>query len=146
MKIPDLQNREQRIGKRTGPAPGQYTDSTFQQLLESKLSSPATGTEALQKQQTIAPTNIDPSTRIESLHLTEQIVQLLEDYEGALKNRTISVSEMEPFIVSLEEKTAALVDLKSQIDPRDPLAKLLGQISSVAYLETIKYRRGDYNA
>ena len=104
-----------------------------------------TRTDAVHKQQSVPSANLDPTIRIESLHITEQIIQLLEEYEVALQNQSFHVNELEPFVSSLEEKTAALIDLKNQIDPHDPLAKLLDQVSSVSYLESVKYRRGSYN-
>ena len=146
MKVNDISNIVQRNLDATTITPGKIGDTTFQRLLESKLTSQVTAPGTVQQNQAVSPALIDPTIRVESLNLTEQILQQLEDYEGALQNHALSVAELEPFVASLEEKTAALVDFKSQIDPQDPLAKLIDQVSTAAYLESVKYRRGDYNA
>ena len=46
----------------------------------------------------------------------------------------------------MEEETSALLDLQEELPQDDPLAKLLNRIATVTYLESAKYRRGDYNA
>ena len=58
----------------------------------------------------------------------------------------LPADKLEPVIASLEENTAALVSYKNQIDAQDPLANLLDRVATTTYVETVKFRRGDYDA
>ena len=93
-------------------------------------------------------TDISPvptSIRLESISLTEKTLQNLEYFKNALKNNALSADSLEPLISSLEENTAALVSYKNQIDAQDPLTNLLDRVATTTYVETLKYRRGDYD-
>ncbi len=91
-------------------------------------------------------TPISAELRLKGLELTENTLSTLATYSRALENIQHKASDLEPFIAALELETASLLEVKSQLDQNDPLAKLLDQVSTVSYVETVKYRRGDYTA
>lgn len=116
----------------------------FQRLLQNKI-------EASVKTQGIkaaAPADLkmppNAALRLEGLSLTETTLATLDSYGLALESLSVSPQDLEPFVSALEEETAAIIDLKQELPPEDPLAKLLDRVATVSYLESVKYRRGDY--
>jgi len=143
MKIHDLQGRT--LIK--GGAPGKSQPSTgtdFQHLLDDRLRSIGETKKTAQ----VTGTSLDRATpvalRLESLALTETTIDTLSAYSSALGNTELSVTDFEPLVSALEEKTVGLLEMKNKLSGDDPLAQLLERVSTVAYLETAKYRRGDY--
>lgn len=145
MKIHDI-NQVNQLSKpyitdKTGPNQG----VSFQELLESHLhgTSKSTGVQSPHEATDVSP--VPTSLRLESISLTEKTLQTLEHFENTLKNKSVPADNLEPIISSLEENTAALVAFKNQIDEQDPLANLLNRVATTTYVETVKYRRGDYD-
>ena len=117
----------------------------FQKLLEQQLQNTSAPKESSESQSLndkipAAP----PALRLHGLELTEQTLSTLESYNNALENLDIKASDLEPFVAALELETASILEVKNQLPPNDPLAKLLDQVATVGYLETVKYRRGDF--
>jgi hypothetical protein len=88
---------------------------------------------------------VSSSTRLAGLTLSENTIDILAAFSEALANLSISSENLQPLIEELEGETMALLDIKEQLEENDPLAELLDRIAAVAYLETEKYRRGDYD-
>ena len=145
--------------KINGLHPGQiFEDSTakprkstssidFRALLESKLH---------------APQEIDPvaaissvdgidseggaSLRLDGLAVTESALSHLEQYSAALADSKLKGRDLEPYVSALEEETLALLEIRSHFSEDDSLAVLLDRVATVTYLETVKFRRGDYTS
>ena len=118
---------------------------SFSKLLEAQLakSSHVAGTSHTTSVNASKP--VAAGLRIESLALSEDILTMLDAYGNALSNQSFPIAELQPYIEDLEEKASALLELKNQIPAQDSLAKLVDGIATAAYLETAKYRRGDYS-
>lgn len=87
-----------------------------------------------------------PELRLQGVQLTEATIESLESFAQALENTSLSTKDIEPFIAALEEETQGLLDIKEQLPDNDPLGKLIEQVAAATYLETAKYRRGDYDS
>lgn len=129
----------------TQPASGRAVD--FQNLLASRLaamqeSAPTTASRPTAALSAIIP----PALRLAGLDLTETTLDTLDAYGKALGNTAIDGAGLEPFIAAMEDETAGLLDLKQQLPIDDPLAKMLEQVATVTFLESAKFRRGDYQA
>ena len=146
MKIHDINQANQLSKPYITDKTGSNQGISFHELLESQLDRASKGFDAQSPQPVTDVSPVSTSLRLESLSLTEQTLQTLEHLEMALNNNALPANNLEPIISSLEENTAALVAYKNQIDEQDPLANLLNQVATTTYIETVKYRRGDYDA
>ncbi|MBU0682300.1 MAG: hypothetical protein KKD73_12860 [Proteobacteria bacterium] len=86
-----------------------------------------------------------PELRLQGVQMTEATIDSLESFAKALKNSSLNSQDLEPFITALEEENQGLLDIKEQLAADDPLTKLIEQVAAATYLETAKYRRGDYD-
>ena len=116
----------------------------FQKLLENRLRSIAEAGKvaAGNAVEQAAPA---PGLKLEGLDLTETALRSLEDFEAALDNPAIKGSDLEPYVASLEEETSGLLAIREQLPADDPLAGLVDRVAAVTFLESAKYRRGDYS-
>ena len=145
MKINDLLSGQQ-TGNKTSGQPKQAAEQNFKELLNNQIQ-PAAGpldTSAV-KQITHNP-GVSATLRIESLALTEKTINTLESFGTALADPNLAAEDIEPFVVEIEEEVQALLGLKEEMPQKDPLAKLVDRVATIAYLESAKYRRGDYIA
>ena len=142
MKINELKNAQtanntQKVTKKGSDG------SDFQKILESKQttsSAPITSAAAVEHLQKTIPVGL----RLESMQLTEQTISTLEEFSSVLGNLHFSGKDMEPLVEALEDETRAILDLKNQLPSHDPLTDILDRVATVSYVETSKYRRGDY--
>lgn len=86
-----------------------------------------------------------PELRLQGVQLTEASIVSLESFAKALEDINLDSKDLEPFIAALEEENQGLLDIRAQLPDDDPLAKLIEQVAAATYLETAKYRRGDYD-
>jgi hypothetical protein len=86
-----------------------------------------------------------PELRLQGVQMTEATIDSLESFAKALENSSLNAQDLEPFIAALEEENQGLLDIKEQLAADDPLTKLIEQVAAATYLETAKYRRGDYD-
>lgn len=119
-------------------------DISFSTLLAGQIQPP------LEAQQTAALAEIQnksssASTRTAGITLTENTIDVLAAYGDALSDLQLSKDDIRPLIEALEEGTTSLLDIKEQLDTDDPLAELLDRVAAIAYLESEKFRRGDYD-
>ncbi len=91
-----------------------------------------------------AALQVPPALRLESLTLAETTMNSLASFGEALGDLSLPGESLLPFVESLEEETSSLLSLKEQLPTDDPLARLLDRVASVSYVETAKFRRGDY--
>lgn len=87
----------------------------------------------------------DPQVRMQGVRLTEATIDCMESFAAALADQSLSEQDLESFVVRLEEDSQVLVNIKEQLPENDPLAELLERVSAACYLETAKFRRGDYS-
>ncbi len=144
MKIDDI-----LLGQQTGNKTANRkttTETNFKDLLDNHVQ-PLDANHPVSNTSAVMPTaTISATVRLEGLQLSEKAIDTLESFGAALNNTAVSAQDLEPFVDAMEEETAALLDLQEELPQDDPLAKLLNRIATVTYLESAKYRRGDYNA
>lgn len=142
MKITTLQGtyRVNQSGQKDGQP---LSGVDFKQLLEAQLQSVASAVPATNVA-SAAALQVPPALRLESLALAETTMTSLASFGEALGDLSLSGESLLPFVESLEEETSSLLSLKEQLPADDPLARLLDRVASVSYVETAKFRRGDY--
>lgn len=143
MKISDLQPNLNQIGKPVAAA-NQAGGLDFARILARELrgleqSGPAGATAPA-----TPTTAVAPQLRIEGLNLSETAISTLDAFGQALGNPALKSADLEPYVAALEEETAGLLAMRNDLPTDDPLAKLLDRVATVSYLESAKYRRGDY--
>ena len=144
MKIDGTKNKP-ISGKSAKKKAGQSKDISFVGMLESHLN-PIHQVSSPSSPDTIRESSsVSSSTRLAGLTLSEKTIDILAAFSEALNNLSLSAKSLQPIVDALEGETTALLDIKEQLEADDPLAELLDRIAAVAYLETEKYRRGDYD-
>jgi len=143
MKIDDILFGQQTGNKTTNRKT--TTETNFKDLLDNHVqptdaNQSVSGTNAV----TAAPA-ISATVRLEGLQLSEKAIDTLASFGAALNDNSIASQDLEPYVNAMEEETSALLDLQEELPQDDPLSKLLNRIATVTYLESAKYRRGDYN-
>jgi hypothetical protein len=130
------------------PASRPVDDGAFRALPESRMRplSSADGLDELPGVGAVTAAAVDPETRIAALSLSERAIGELEDYQKALANLDIKEKDLAPFISALEERVLGLLELREQIPAGDGLAAVVDRVAATCYLETVKYRRGDFSA
>ena len=145
MKINDLTGLNN-----AGPTSTNQTKSPsgkdFQQLLDNQLQSVSETEKTTASSQIEAGIPFSPELRTAGLALTETTINTLESYSQALANSRLTGKDIEPLVAFLEEETSGLMELKEQLPENDSLGEILERVATVTYLETSKYRRGDYDA
>lgn len=144
MKINE-QLQSQQITAKKQSADSLAAGADFQRLLAEELQETAAGQPAQAVGEVKPGQPASPAVRIEGLAATEETIGTLDSFAGALGDGRFSAEELEPFVSALEEKTVALLAVKNQLPTADPLAQVLERVATVAYVESTKYRRGDYS-
>ena len=124
-------------------------DSTFRALLESRMRSVSAADAGAELGGIAAAppaAAVDPAVRLSALELSERAIGELEDYQQALGNLDIDHRDLEPFVTALEERVLGLLELREQIPAGDSLATVVDRVATACYLESVKYRRGDFSA
>ena len=143
MKINDLKN--QRVtGKSTTKKSKVDKTNAFFDLLAGQLEPPAETTPAMQTTALTETTGPPAGTRFDGVQLSESSINLLEAFSRALGNLDLKSEDLAPLVKALEEDTTALLDIKEQLPLDDPLARLIDRVTTISYIETEKFRRGDY--
>lgn len=146
MKIHELQGQYPIKGAKTDKSNSSAEGTDFQRLLDDRLRSVGETKKVAQSTSIHSESAVPASLRIESLALTESTIDTLAAYSTALGKKELSVSDLEPLVSALEEETVGLLDMKNKLPGEDTLSQLLDRVSTTAYLEVAKYRRGDYRA
>ncbi len=143
MKITDLKN--QRISSKNKTKKSPVPDSGFFDLLTDQLAQPAEVSTAPEVIGTNEASLLAPETRLNGVKLSESSIDLLEHFGKALGNLRLKAEDITPLLEALEGDTTALLDIKEQLPHDDPLALLIDRVTTISYIETEKFRRGDYN-
>ncbi len=141
MKIRDILQSIKSFGT---TAAGTNSNTDFQQLLAREVAASATAQPVAATAAASAAGRVPAPLRLQGLELTETTINTLDSFSAALGNTALKAEELEPYVTALEEDVAALLEAKNQMPGNDPLAKLLDRVATVSYLETAKFRRGDY--
>jgi hypothetical protein len=119
-------------------------DISFVSMLEGQIQ-PADETTPIAKTVEISSGPSAPAaTRLAGLASSERTIDVLAALGDALENLTIKPDDLLPLVDALESETTTILDIKEQLDDSDPLSELLDRVAAVAYLESEKFRRGDY--
>ncbi len=119
--------------------PGSFFDLLSEQLL------PAEEPQALSGPSALSPeTPVAPELRLAGVSTSESAIGLLESFSQALGDLKFSSRDLLPLIEALEGDTTALLDIRAQLPPHDPLARLIDRVATVSAIEAEKFRRGDY--
>ncbi|MEW6429492.1 MAG: hypothetical protein AB1568_15815 [Thermodesulfobacteriota bacterium] len=124
---------------------GAAGDADFRTLLQAEMAGTAAVTGAGPVAAVQPVSGVAPAVRLEGLALTENVLGLLDEYAAALANPALAGDDLEPFVASLEENTGGLLAVKGQLPADDPLAGVLERVAAVSFLESAKFRRGDYS-
>lgn len=123
---------------------GPTGEQDFKSLLTNRLHNMTSTVEQVADVSPVSPEQASASIRLESLALGEITINTLDAFQIALGRKDLNTAALEPFISSLEDNSQAIIDLQRQLPADDQLTILLEQIAAVSYMETVKYRRGDY--
>lgn len=148
MKIDDLLYGPQGIPKKTsvGKSASSSGGVDFQKLLEDQLQGMTSGSPVRESAPVVPLAEVAPGLRVEGLSLSESAIEDLEAFGAALENKALSATDLAPYVDAMEEKVSGLLSLREQLPPGDQLGILLDRVATATYLETAKYRRGDYFA
>jgi len=119
-------------------------DLSFFGLLESQLEPPVETAPAEKTKATSESSQASASTRFEGLTLGEQAIDILDSLAEGLGNLELAAEDLGPLVEALEEDMTTILNIKEQLPADDPLAILLDRVAAVAFMETEKFRRGDY--
>ena len=148
MKIDDLLYGPQGIQKSTTGCKGTAAPCgvDFQKLLEEQMQGVVPGAPVRETAPVTPMAAVSPALRVEGLALSESAIEDLESFGAALKNKINSAADLAPYVEAMEEKAVGMLSVREQLPPGDQLGVLLDRVATVTYLETAKYRRGDYSA
>lgn len=68
----------------------------------------------------------------------------LDDYQTRLGDPASSLKEVGASLERLEDEVRQLAPMLDKLDNNDPLQEILQSVSSLALVEAVKFRRGDY--
>ncbi len=146
MKIKRSQGPGKSSGAGKAKKSGESSAIDFRHLLQSQMQGVMDVGDTAPVSQVQERRQGSPELRLQGVQITEATIDSLESFAKALDNTSLSAEDLEPFISALEEENQGLLDIKEQLDDDDPLAKLIEQVAAATYLETSKYRRGDYDS
>lgn len=75
---------------------------------------------------------------------SEEVLNLLEDYQKAMANHQIPLDRIEPLIQSLSKGVSQLQILTDRVPASDPLRKILTDVGIISAVEIERYYRGGY--
>ena len=142
MKINGLTTGPPEVTKKKS---GAVSDFDFQQILGNRLKAP-TGTDNIARATKVEePGATSTQLRLNGLAVTERTLDAMESFSRVLGNTNFSANDLEPYADVLEGHTLALLTIKDQLPENDQLTKLLDRVATVGFVESAKFRRGDYN-
>lgn len=143
MKINDLKNQRVTGKGKTKKSKADKTNAFFD-LLAGQLEPLEETTKASQTAALTETHDTPTGTRLNGVRLSESSINLLEDFSRALGNLDFKSEDLAPLVEALEGDTMVLLDIKEQLPPDDPLARLIDRVATISYIEAEKFRRGDY--
>jgi len=147
MKIDDLLYGPQGIKKSNsaGKSSASSGGVDFQKMLEEQLQGMTSGSQVREAAPMAPIADVPPALRVDGISLSESAIEDLESFGAALENKDLSATDLAPYVDAMEEKVAGMLSLREQLPPGDQLSVLLDRVATATYLETAKYRRGDYS-
>jgi hypothetical protein len=142
MKITDLKN--QPVSSKSKAKKSRVENSGFFDLLTDQLAEPAEAAQTSEVNAPVETSQLPPGTRLNGVRLSESSIDLLDNFGKALGDLRLKAEDLAPLVEALEGDTTALLDIKEQLPPDDPLALLIDRVTTISYIETEKFRRGDY--
>jgi len=82
--------------------------------------------------------------RFQGIKLTENTLNLLEEYQKDLEDPRKTLKEIESLVRSLSEEVKNLNTLSEKVSPSDPLQKIMAELSVLSTVEIEKFKRGEY--
>ena len=151
MKINDAQKSKLILPPDT-PKPKRAGGKHFEEILKSNLklsnvaveiknSSTKNAVPSIQKTNSIIPLSID---REELVGRIIKFLDIMDDYANRLGNPNITLKEISPLILEIEEENSQLKFLAESLPPFDDIRSLLEEVLIRSSVEIIKYNRGDY--
>ncbi|MDR1396005.1 MAG: hypothetical protein LBK52_07545 [Deltaproteobacteria bacterium] len=95
----------------------------------------------IQTLQAAAPSGTSPLAASQDI---EQLLDLLDNYSQALADPAKSLKDLAPLADDLGLLAAELGQTSSKLGPNDPLKALSSDTATVAAVEALKFKRGDY--
>ncbi|MDR2140979.1 MAG: hypothetical protein LBR11_04195 [Deltaproteobacteria bacterium] len=86
-------------------------------------------------------TNSSPYTAAEDI---ERLLSLMDNYSQALANPANSLKDLDPLADDLGLMAQELGQKSQKLSPDDPLRALSSDTASLAMVEALKFKRGDY--
>jgi len=92
----------------------------------------------------IQPNMLSPTQNSSIIERTENLLNILDEYQEKLRDPDISLKEIDPIIKQMEKEKENLTPVLDSIVEDDGLKDVLNQVLVTSSLETIKFNRGDY--
>ncbi len=80
----------------------------------------------------------------ESVQATENVLNLLEQYQTSLADPRVSLKEMDGLLQSLSRELKALAQVSERLSPADPLKKITTEVGLISFVEIEKFNQGRY--
>lgn len=128
-----------KAGKAASPAA-----VDFRHLLQAQMEGVAPLSQTAQTSEVSDRDAVPAKLRLEGVQLAESTIDSLGAFSQALADAELTAADLEPFITALEEESQGLIDINAQLPKDDPLAQLIEEVATACFLETAKFRRGDY--
>ena len=152
MKIDQFDSSIAVSQSNSGRSQGQKSEVSFSNFMN----------EALQGQKPILPdallmppsssmlnisdlTALDSPLHQEGVKQGESLLACLGEYQTLLADPHKTLKEVGGSLDRLEDELKQVAPLLDKLDEKDPLSQMLQSISSLALVESIKFRRGDYS-
>lgn len=74
----------------------------------------------------------------------EPALARLEAFAQGLENSTLSLKDLAPLAQELEKDSRRLAALSRSLAPASPLRPMVEEAATLAYVESVKFQRGDY--
>ena len=87
----------------------------------------------------------DEALQRQAMEHADRILAGLDDYQSLLGNPSSSLKEAGASLDRLEDEIRQMSPMLDKLDSNDPLHDILQSASSLALVEAVKFRRGDYS-
>jgi len=133
--------------KNNEPASQETGSSSFAETLAQRTAQAATSAEtsttpSLQQADSIG--KIMASTLTSPLGEVERTFGLLEQYQEALADPTVTLKEVSTQVTDLEQASSRLLEIGQSLPETSPAHDLINRTAILAAVEAAKFRRGDY--
>lgn len=128
----------------------QTTGDAFRDILQQKIataSKPEGGGMTLPPVQNIPTLQFDQISDMDTtqgIRRAEQFLDLLEAYQGKLRDAGSTLKDCSPLVARMESEAATMASLLGSLPDGDGLKDILNRAVVTATVEAIKFNRGDY--